>query len=62
MSILQAKWYYYLLLGLIDVEANYLGKFVIRMVGSGNGQKGTFSVHIKMGQSKFHVPQNCKYS
>lgn len=23
---MQAKWYYYILLGLVDVEANYLGK------------------------------------
>lgn len=25
---MQAKWYYYVLLGLVDVEANFLGKSV----------------------------------
>lgn len=25
----QAKWYYYLLLGLVDVEANFLGESVL---------------------------------
>lgn len=26
MVLVQAKWYYYILLGLVDVEANFLGK------------------------------------
>lgn len=25
-KIMQSKWYFYVLLGLVDVEANYLGK------------------------------------
>lgn len=25
--IVQAKWYYYVLLGLVDVEANFLGQY-----------------------------------
>lgn len=26
MVLTQAKWYYYIILGLVDVEANFLGK------------------------------------
>jgi len=26
MVLKQAKWYYYVILGLVDVEANFLGK------------------------------------
>lgn len=26
LEIVQAKWYYYVLLGLVDVEANFLGQ------------------------------------
>lgn len=26
---MQAKWYYYIPLGLVDVEANYLGKNIV---------------------------------
>lgn len=26
---MQAKWYYYVLLGLVDVEANFLGKSIL---------------------------------
>jgi len=26
LVLIQAKWYYYILLGLVDVEANFLGK------------------------------------
>lgn len=29
MVLTQAKWYYYILLGLVDVEANFLGKCFI---------------------------------
>jgi len=28
MPLTQAKWYYYVILGLVDVEANFLGKCV----------------------------------
>lgn len=28
-GILQAKWYYYVLLALVDVEANFLGECLI---------------------------------
>ena len=26
MVLMQAKWYYYVILGIVDVEANFLGK------------------------------------
>ena len=28
-SFKQAKWYYYILLGLVDVEANFLGELLL---------------------------------
>jgi hypothetical protein len=46
MLLIQAKWYYYILLGLVDVEANFLGKYLswwqIQLSVESIGQMDTF--------------------
>lgn len=45
MAILQVRWYFYLLLAVIDVEANYLGTYVILKDGD-RGWSATLSIYV----------------